>query len=93
MYYLCEWLNGYSFLIGFLYRAVLADGVFRLRAVLTDGRLLRLSLLFALVRVPFEEIELCPLVVDTDESTEQVSLVVGHVLDMDCLAGGCAISE
>lgn len=65
-----------------------ADSVFRLRAVLTDGRLLRLSLLFALVRIPFEEIELCPLVVDTDESTEQVSLVVSHVLDMDCLAGG-----
>ena len=38
MYYLCEWLNGYSFLIGFLYRAVPADGVFRLRAVRTDGR-------------------------------------------------------
>lgn len=48
MYYLCEWLNGYSFLIGFLYRAVPADGVFRLRAVLTDGRLLRLSLLLLL---------------------------------------------
>ncbi len=34
----------------------------------------------------FEEIELRPLVVDTDESTEQVPLVVGHVLDVGRLA-------
>ena len=65
-----------------LYRAIPADGVCRLRSVLTDGRLLRLFLFLALVRVPFEEIELRPLVVDTDESTEQVPLVVGHVLDV-----------
>ena len=80
-YYSCEWSNGYSFFIGFLYRVIPADGVCLPCAFLTDGRLLRLILLFVLVRIPFEKIKLRPLVVGTDESTEQVPLVVGHALD------------
>ena len=80
-YYSCEWSNGYSFFIGFLYRVIPADGVCLPCAFLTDGRLLRLILLFVLVRIPFEKIKLRLLVVGTDESTEQVPLVVGHALD------------
>ena len=79
--YSCEWSNGYSFFIGFLYRVIPADGVCLPCAFLTDGRLLRLIQLFVLVRIPFEKIKLRPLVVGTDESTEQVPLVVGHALD------------
>ena len=66
-YYSCEWSNGYSFFIGFLYRVIPADGVCLPCAFLTDGRLLRLILLFVLVRIPFEKIKLRPLVVGTDE--------------------------
>ena len=58
-----------------------ADGVCLPCAFLTDGRLLRLIQLFVLVRIPFEEIKLHPLVAGTDESPEQVPLVVGHALD------------
>lgn len=65
-YYSCEWSNGYSFFIGFLYRVIPADGVCLPCAFLTDGRLLRLILPFVLVRIPFEEIKLHPLVAGTE---------------------------
>lgn len=91
-YYSCEWSNGYSFFIGFLYRVIPADGVCLPCAFLTDGRLLRLILLFVLVRIPFEKIKLRPLVVGTDESTEQVpSLSVMPLMQvaLPCASATC----